>query len=211
MPRPTRPPYKTKDTLLSDPVPRLFLVRHGETEWTETRRHTGRTDIALSPRGETQAAKLATRLAGHTFSHVFTSPLRRARRTCELAGFGDRCVVDGDLVEWDYGHYEGLTTQQIQQQNPDWHLFRDGDPGGESPTDVAGRADRFLARFAGLEGDVLAFSSGHLIRMLAGRWLGLDPRHAGGFYTATASLGVLGYEHGRDDRVVLLWNETVRD
>ena len=193
-----------------DPAPRLTLVRHGETAWTETRRHTGRTDVPLSPRGEAQAAKLADRLSRLAVSRVFTSPLMRARRTCELAGFGDRCEADADLVEWDYGDYEGLTTQQIQQNKPGWQLFRDGDPGGESPADVAARADRFLARFAALDADAVAFSSGHFIRMLAARWLGLDPQHGLGFYTATASVGVLGYEHGRDDRVVLLWNETVR-
>jgi len=188
-------------------LPRLFLVRHGDTEWTDTRRHTGRTDIPLNARGEARAAALGAVLRRETFARVFTSPLARAKRTCELAGFADRCEVDPGLVEWDYGEYEGLTTADIRTRRANWNLFRDGAPGGESREQVARRAERFLTRVRGVDGDVAAFSSGHTIRMIAARWLGLPPLDASRFYTATASVGVLGYEHDRDEPVVLLWNE----
>jgi probable phosphoglycerate mutase len=188
-------------------LPRLFLVRHGDTEWTDTRRHTGRTDIPLNRRGEERAAALGAMLRRETFARVFTSPLLRARRTCELAGFGERCEVNADLVEWDYGQYEGLTTAEIRTRRPDWNLFRDGAPGGESREDVARRAERFLQKVRQIEGDVAAFSSGHTIRMIAARWLGLAPIDARLFFTATAGVGILGYEHDRDEPVVLLWND----
>jgi broad specificity phosphatase PhoE len=191
-------------------LPRLFLVRHGATEWTESRRHTGLTDIPLSAAGEARARQLGERLRTETFARVYTSPLARARRTCELAGFGARAEVDADLVEWHYGDYEGLTTADILKARPDWRLFRDGAPGGESPADVAARADRFVEKVRLAGGDVVAFSSGHTIRVIAARWLGLDPAAGRYFYAATASVHVLGYEHDRTEPVVLLWND-VRD
>ncbi|HEX8322333.1 MAG TPA: histidine phosphatase family protein [Tepidisphaeraceae bacterium] len=189
-------------------APRLFLIRHGETEWSASGQHTGLADIPLTAVGEAAAGTLRDRLGNLTFARVFTSPLQRASRTCALAGFGDRAEIDADLVEWDYGQYEGLTSRQIKEKRPDWSLFDQGAPGGETPAAVAARAERFLEKFRTIEGDVAAFSSGHFIRMLAAQWLGLPPAEGKHFYTATASVSVLGYEHGRADRVVLLWNDT---
>ena len=190
----------------STPAPRLFLVRHGETEWSLSGQHTGLRDIPLTPRGrELAATRLKSRLAEEQFTRVFCSPSGRARDTATLAGFGDRAEIDPDLVEWDYGRYESLTGEQIRRQNPTWDLFRDGSPAGETPDAAAARADRFLAKFAELNADAVAFSSGHFIRTLAARWLGLAVVEARHFYTATASVGTLGYEHGRADRVVMGW------
>jgi len=192
-------------------LPKLFLVRHGDTEWTDTRRHTGRTDVPLNARGEERARQLGEVLRRETFAAVFTSPLVRARRTCELAAFGDRAVVEPALVEWDYGDYEGRTTADIQRGHPGWNLFRDGAPGGETIARVAARVDGFLETARAADGNVLAFSSGHTIRVIAARWLGLPPDAARLFYTATASVGVLGYEHDLGEPVVLLWNRVVTD
>src|SRR5437763_13547469 len=160
-----------KSTVLSA----IYLVRHGETAWSLSGQHTGLTDLPLTERGEHNARRLGERLQGHTFARVFTSPLRRARRSCELAGFGPAAVVDPDLVEWNYGAYEGRKTADIRKERPDWHLFRDGCPGGESVQAVGARADRVLARLRAAGGDVLVFSSGRFLRVLAARWLGLDP------------------------------------
>ena len=187
--------------------PRLFLVRHGATDWSESKKHTGRSDIPLNAQGEKLARHLESRLNGLAFANVFTSPLIRASRTCEIAGFKEQSELNADLVEWDYGDYEGQTTVDIHRDRSDWNLFRHGAPNGESPDQVALRADRFLETVRAIEGDVLAFSSGHIIRMIAARWLKLPNRAANFFYTATASLGVLGYEHNRNEPVVLLWNE----
>lgn len=189
------------------PLPKLFLVRHGDTDWTDTHRHTGRTDLPLNTRGEARARHLGARLRVETFGRVFTSPLLRARRTCELAGFAARADVDPDLAEWDYGDHEGRTTADIRRGNPEWNLFRDGAPGGESPAAVAARADRFVERVRSAGGNAIAFSHGHLSRMLAARWLGLPAAAAKYFYTATASVGVLGYDHDRTEPVILLWND----
>src|SRR6516164_1387245 len=156
-------------------LPRLFLARHGDTAWTDSHQHTGRTDLPLNERGEEHARKLGERLRSFTFVRVFTSPLQRASKTCELAGFGAVAEVDSDLVEWDYGRWEGKLTSDILRERPGWELYRDGCPGGESAADVAARADRFIARVHGLGGDVLAFSSGHIIRMIAARWHRLAP------------------------------------
>ena len=185
----------------------VYLARHGGTAWTLTGQHTGLTDLPLTPRGEEEARSLTERLRGSTFARVFTSPLQRAVRTCELAGFGAVAETDGDLVEWNYGRYEGLRTVEIQAQRPDWQLFRDGCPGGESPEQAAARADRVVRRVRAVAGDVLLFSSGHFLRMLAARWLGLEPVHAGCFVLSTASLSVLGYEHGLNEPVIRLWNQ----
>lgn len=190
-------------------LPRLFLVRHGDTAWTDSRQHTGLTDIPLTVQGETRAIQLGDRLRPETFARVFTSPLIRARRTCELAGLSARAETNADLVEWDYGHYEAKTSAEIQASQPGWELFRDGAPDGESPDQVAARADHFLELVRPIDGDVVAFSSGHIIRMIAARWLGLGPHAARGFFTATASVGVLAYEHAaRNEPVVALWNDT---
>ena len=189
-------------------APRLFLIRHGETAWSLTGQHTGLTDIPLTATGEARARLLGTRLAGQSFARVFTSPLMRAYRTCDLAGFAGRAEVNADLVEWNYGSFDGLTSAEIRRNRPDWDLFRDGAPGGESPGQVAARADRFLNIVRPISGDVAAFSSGHFIRVLAARWLGLPTIDAKRFYTATASVGIVGFEHGQVDPVILLWNDT---
>ena len=192
---------------MSSELPRLFLARHGDTAWTDSRQHTGRTDLPLNERGEERARQIGERLQRFSFARVFTSPLQRASKTCELAGFGAVAQVDPDLLEWDYGRFEGKLTRDIVKERPGWELYRDGCPDGESPEDVAARADRFIARVRGIEGDVLAFSSGHIIRMIAARWLGLPPVAGRLFYCRPASVGVLGFEHNnRDEPVIGLWN-----
>ena len=193
---------------MSESLPQVYLARHGETEWTVTKQHTGLTDLPLTERGERNARSLGERLRGLTFAHVFTSPLRRARRTCELAGFGKAAVVDADLVEWNYGAYEGQKTADIRKQRPGWQLFRDGCPGGETVAEIGARADRVVARLRALEGDVLLFSSGHFLRVLTARWLGLEPSAGRFFYLGTATLSVLGYERDKTDPVIRLWNDS---
>jgi broad specificity phosphatase PhoE len=193
---------------MSEILPMLYLARHGETAWSLNGQHTGLTDLPLTERGERNARRLGERLAGLTFAKVFTSPLQRAARTCELAGFGAQAEVDRDLVEWDYGKYEGLRTAEIQAKRPEWQLFRDGCPGGESPEQVGARADRVVSRVSAIKGDVLIFSSGHFLRMLAARWLGLEPVTGRLFMLSTASLSVLGYEHNPSQPVIRLWNDT---
>jgi probable phosphoglycerate mutase len=188
-------------------LPRLFLTRHGDTAWTESHQHTGRTDLPLLERGEEHARQLGGQLARFSFARVFTSPLQRASKTCELAGYGAVAQVDPDLVEWDYGRFEGMRTVEILEERPGWELFRDGCPGGESPGDVAARADRFIAKVRGAAGDVLAFSSGHIIRMIAARWLGLPPSAGRFFLCRPASVGVLAFEHQNlDEPILALWN-----
>jgi probable phosphoglycerate mutase len=192
---------------MSNRLPLLFLARHGDTAWTESRQHTGRTDLPLNERGEERARQLGQRLQRFSFVRVFTSPLQRASKTCELAGFGAVAEVDHDLVEWDYGRFEGKLTRDILKERPGWEMFRDGCPDGESPDDVAARADRFIARVRSIDGDVLAFSSGHIIRMIAARWLGLPPGAGRFFFCRPASVGVLGFEHNsRDEPIIGLWN-----
>jgi probable phosphoglycerate mutase len=187
--------------------PRLFLLRHGNTDWSDSRKHTGRTDIPLNATGEQHALLLGARLKGEVFSRVFVSPLIRVRRTCELAGFADHAEVTPGLTEWDYGDYEGLQTTEVHLTRPDWYLYRDGAPNGESPEQVAARADGFINLVRPIEGDVAAFSSAQIIRMIAARWLGLPPFDARYFYTETASVGVLGYEHGQIQPVIRLWDD----
>jgi len=187
--------------------PCVTLVRHGETEWSASGRHTGRTDIPLTAEGERKARGLSERLKGVAFDRVFTSPLQRARRTCELAGLGDRAKADPDLLEWNYGYYEGRTTSEILKQRPGWLLFRDGCPNGEQPADVAARADRVIARLRAADDRAIVFSSGHILRMLAARWLGLAPSEGRLFMLSTASFSILGYEHDKDEPAVQLWNE----
>jgi probable phosphoglycerate mutase len=192
---------------MSVDLPNLFLARHGDTAWTDSHQHTGRTDIPLNASGEEHARKLGECLREFFFVRVFTSPLQRASKTCELAGFGAVAEVDEDLLEWDYGRWEGKLTSEILKNQPDWELFRDGCPGGESPQDVAARADHFIAQVHGMVGDVLAFSSGHIIRMIAARWHGMSPAAGRVFFCRPASMGVLGFEHDRRDQpVIRLWN-----
>src|SRR5262245_15599921 len=193
---------------MSEPLSVIYVARHGETAWSLSGQHTGITDLPLTERGESNARRLGDRLKGLTFAKVFTSPLKRAHRTCELAGFGAVAEVDPDLVEWDYGQYEGRTSSDILKERPDWQLFRDGCPGGETPQLVGARADRFVNRLRAVQGDVLVFSSGHFIRMLAARWLGLEASAPGShFLLSTGSLSALGYEDNLSRRVIRLWNE----
>jgi broad specificity phosphatase PhoE len=189
-------------------LPQLFVARHGETEWTITGQHTGTTDLPLTERGEANARRLGKRLAGHAFAKIFVSPLLRARQTYELAGIDGVADVDRDLVEWNYGDYEGRKTSEIRVEQPDWQLFRDGCPNGESPAEVGVRADRVIARVRVIDGDVIVFSSGHFSRVLAARWLGLEPGAGRYFLLGTASLSVLGYEHSLAEPVIRLWNDT---
>ena len=186
----------------------VYLARHGETAWTVTGQHTGRTDLPLTERGEGNARRLGERLSGLTFAKVFTSPLQRARRTCELAGFGAVAQIDPDLVEWNYGEYEGHLTVDILKERPDWQLFRDGCPGGESPQQVAARADRVVGQVRAASGDVLIFSSGHFLRVLATRWIGMEPIHGESLILGTASLSAVGYENSIAHPAIRLWNDT---
>lgn len=186
----------------------ICLARHGETAWSITGQHTGLTDLPLTERGERNAQRLGKRLSGQVFAKVFTSPLQRALRTCELAGFGAVAEIAPTLVEWNYGDYEGLQTAQILKKHPDWHLFRDGCPNGESPSQVGARADAALARVRQVEGDVLIFSSGHFLRALAARWLGLEPGAGRYFMLKTASLSALGHENDVSRPVLEFWDDT---
>jgi broad specificity phosphatase PhoE len=195
--------------VMNERLPVVYLARHGETAWTISRQHTGLTDVPLTERGECTARRLGERLTGLTFSKVLTSPLQRAARTCELAGFKSVAEVDKDLVEWDYGDYEGRRTVEILAERPDWELFRDGCPGGESPQQVSLRADRVVQRVRDVSGNVLLFTSGHVLRVVAARWLGLEvSANCKFFMLSTASLSAVGYEHDRSRPVIRLWNET---
>ena len=193
---------------MAEALPVIYLARHGETAWTVSGQHTGRTDLPLTESGERNGQALRTRLRGLAFAKVFTSPLQRASKTCELAGFGGSAEIDPDLMEWDYGRYEGRRTAEIYVERPDWQLFRDGCPGGELPAEIGGRADRVVSRVRAVRGDVLLFSSAHFLRVLASRWLGLEP--AGGRYLllSTAALCMLGYEHNFAEPAIRLWNDT---
>jgi broad specificity phosphatase PhoE len=196
---------------MSTHLPRLFLTRHGDTAWTDSSQRTGRTDLPLNERGEKRARQIGAKLQKYAFALVFTSPLKRAARTCELAGYAGRAEVDANLVEWDYGRFEGKLTGEILKERPGWELFRDGCPDGESPDDVADRADRFIERVRESDEDVLAFSSGHIIRMIAARWLGLPPAAGRFFFCRPASVGVLGYEHKNSDEPIIgLWNHVTQ-
>ena len=185
----------------------VYLARHGETAWSRSGQHTGRTDLPLTANGRRNAELLGARLKGLQVARVLTSPLQRARQTCELAGFGPGAQVDADLVEWDYGQYEGRRSAEILQERPGWDLFRDGCPGGETPEQIGARAERVAERVRAAGGNVLIFSSGHFLRVLAGRWtrMPLD----GGRYLmlGTASLSMLGYENDPSRPVIRLWNE----
>jgi broad specificity phosphatase PhoE len=194
---------------VSETLPIIYLARHGETAWSLSGQHTGVTDLPLTERGERNARQLGERLKGLTFAKVFTSPLQRATRTCELAGFGAAAEADRDLMEWNYGEYEGRRSAEILAERPEWQLFRDGCPGGESPSEVGKRADRVVSRVRAVHGNVLLFSSGHFSRVFAARWLGLEPAAGKYFLLSTASLGMLAYEHNSpSEPVIRLWNDT---
>jgi broad specificity phosphatase PhoE len=185
--------------------PRVFLVRHGETEWSRSNRHTGRTDVPLTDRGRDQAKALGARLAGEGFGLVLTSPLTRALETCRLAGLGDDAHLTDDLVEWDYGDYEGRRTDDIRVERPGWTLWAGGVPGGETAEEVGARADRVIAKARGVDGNVALFAHGHVLRVLAARWLGQSPRDGSLYHLSVATLSVLGWE--RETPVIDLWNE----
>jgi probable phosphoglycerate mutase len=194
--------------MTSEVLPVIYLARHGETAWSITGQHTGLTDLPLTERGERNARRLGERLAGLVFAKVLTSPLQRAVRTCELAGFAAAAEVDRDLIEWNYGNYEGLRTPEIRAKRPGWQLFRDGCPSGESPQEVAARADRVVNRVRVVKGNVLIFSSGHFLRVVAARWLGLEPFAGKFFMLDTASLSALSYEHDLSSPAIWFWNDT---
>jgi len=196
---------------MSDALPVVYLARHGETAWTISRQHTGVTDLPLTAQGEAEAVRLRQRLEGMKFAAVLTSPLKRAVRTCELAGFGAAAEIEPDLREWNYGAYEGRTSAEIHTERPDWQLFRDGCPEGESPSQIGARADRVVLRVRAIQGDTLLFSSGHFLRVFAARWLGLEPGAGRLFVLGTASLSAVGYEHDRSEPVIRLWDEMPRE
>ena len=182
----------------------VVLVRHGETEWSRDGRHTGRTDIPLTTEGQRKATALAEPLRAWQFALILSSPLRRALETCRLAGYGATAQVRPELMEWDYGRYEGLTSRQIAEQNPGWSLWRDGGPDGETPADVGRRVDRVIAQLRQVAGDVLIFAHGHVLRVLAARWLDEPPAGGRHYALQTGALSVLGYEH--EDPVISRWN-----
>jgi len=193
---------------MNESLPVAYLARHGETAWTISGQHTGLTDLSLTEEGERNALRLGERLREVKPVWVYTSPLQRVRRTCELAGFGAKAEVDADLVEWDYGKYEGRTSAEIHTERPDWELFRDGCPGGESTGQVGARADRVVSRVRAVRGEVLIFSSGHFLRVLAARWVGLEAAAGRYFLLSTASLSALGYEHNLSQPAFRVWNDT---
>lgn len=193
---------------MSDALPVIYLARHGETAWSLSGQHTGLTDLPLTERGEQNARRLGKRLAGLSFSKVFTSPLQRARRTCELAGFGTVAETDANLVEWNYGAYEGRRSVEIHAERPDWELFRDGCPGGETPAQIGARADKVVSRLRSINGDVLLFSSGHFLRVLAAHWLGLETGAGRFLMLSTASLSMLSYENNLSQPAIKLWNDS---
>jgi broad specificity phosphatase PhoE len=193
---------------MSERLPTVYLARHGETAWSISGQHTGLTDLPLTERGERNARRLGERLSGLKFAKILTSPLQRAARTCELAGFAKFAEVEPDLLEWNYGEYEGRRTVEIHAERPEWRLFRDGCPGGESPGQVSERADRIIQQIRPLKGDTLLFSSGHFLRVLAARWLGLEAGAGRFFILSTASLSALSYEHDLSDPAVRLWDDS---
>jgi probable phosphoglycerate mutase len=183
---------------------RVFAIRHGETEWSLSGQHTGTTDLPLTANGRRLAERIRPALGRERFDLVLTSPLQRARETCDLAGLGGHTLIDSDLVEWNYGEYEGLTPKQIHERVPGWLIFRDGCPGGETPSEVGARVDRVIARARAAAGDVALFAHGHVLRVLAARWLGLPADHGQYFLLDTGTLNVLGYYRGIP--AVKIWN-----
>ena len=192
-------------------LPRIYIVRHGETEWSLSGQHTGRTDLPLTERGEQDAGKLAARFSAVSFSRVFTSPLLRAQRTSELCGLGDAAEIEVDAVEWDYGDYEGLRPADIRKERPDWNIFRDGCPRGESPVQIAERADRLIVRLRTLAGNIALFSHGQFGRVVGVRWIGLPIGQAQHFLLGTASASILGFAHDRvEEPAIVAWNVSAK-
>jgi len=188
-------------------VPRIYLVRHGETAWSLSGQHTSATDIPLTPRGQQQAHRLGELLRATDFVQVWSSPLQRARGTAQAAGFGERMTLEPALTEWNYGQYEGLTSAQIRARRPEWNLFRDGCPGGESPPEISARADEVISRLRAIEGNVAVFSHGHFLRALTARWITLAVGEGQRLLLQTASLSILSCEHNNiDEPVIALWN-----
>jgi broad specificity phosphatase PhoE len=200
-------PAILKGTRMSSAYPQIHLVRHGETAWSLSGQHTGRTDMPLTPAGESAARGVADRLKGLSFAAVWSSPSQRAYNSSVLAGFGTESVKNDDLQEWDYGAYEGLTTKQILAERPGWNVFRDGCPGGEMAADVGARADRIIGGVRKANADILVFSSAHFLRVLAARWVGLPPEGGALFMLDTAAISVLGYEHDLSEPVIRKWNQ----
>ena len=192
---------------MTTPSPKIWLVRHGQTEWSKAGKHTGHSDVPLTPDGEKEARRLGESLRKFGFAAILTSPLQRAKRTCELAGFGRRAEEVEDLKEWNYGAYEGLTSAEIHAMRPNWRLFRDGCPSGERLDNVIVRADRVIERLKSATGDVLVFAHGHLLRVVAMRWAGLPPDLGGRFSLAPASISLLGSDAGSGDPVIERWND----
>lgn len=190
---------------MDQPRPTLYLLRHGETQWSKSGRHTGRSDLPLTDQGRAAAGKLRAALADLRFSAVLCSPLQRARQTCEAAGLIEQAEMDPDLMEFDYGDYEGLTTPQIQQRVPGWNVFKNGSAGGETPAQVAERCDRVIARATRVDGTVAVFAHGHLLRLLAARWLGQAPEFGQHLLLDTGTICILGYYHG-ESRAIRRWN-----
>jgi len=188
-------------------LPTVYLARHGETAWSLTGQHTGLSDLPLIESGVAMARALKDRLAGLNIAKVYTSPLQRAAKTCELAGFGAQAEIEPDLVEWNYGAYDGRTSADIQKDHPGWEIFRDGCPGGETLAQVAARADRVIKRARSVDGNVLLFGSGHILRIIGARWLGLDAVQGYSLFLNTASVSELGYEHNLTHPVIRLWND----
>lgn len=186
---------------------KLFCIRHGETEWSLSGQHTGVTDIPLTDNGREVARRLRPILSRHRFSLVLVSPLKRALETCALAGLGDDAQIETDLMEWNYGDFEGLTTAQIHQEHPGWILFRDGCPNGETPDEVGRRVDRIIARAMTVEGDVALFAHGHVLRTLAARWIGLPPQEGARFLLDTGTVCILGFY--RNIRAIKSWNASL--
>lgn len=190
------------------PLPVIYLIRHGETAWSLSGQHTGRSELALTANGEAAAHKLADRLTNIRFDHVFSSPRLRARRTCELAGLGAAMENEADLAEWDYGDYEGLRSPEILARQPGWNIYHDGCPNGESPAQISDRADRLIRRLMPLQGNIALFSHGHFGRILTVRWVSLPVPAASHLQMDTASVSILACEQSRSRPVIALWNST---
>jgi len=186
---------------------KVYLLRHGETEWSRSGKHTSVTDVPLTETGRIAARRLQPVLAEEVFALVLTSPRQRARETCDLVGAGKQAMIEPDLVEWNYGEYEGLTTKQIQRARADWTLFRDGCPGGETPEEVAARADRVIGKVRKAEGNVALFAHGHIFRVLAARWINLPANYGAHFLLDTATLNILGYYY--DSPALRIWNAPI--
>ena len=190
----------------------LYLIRHGQTEWSLSGQHTGQTDLPLTREGETQARKLSAILGGIEFSEILTSPLQRAKQTCQLAGLGNRCEIEPDLVEWNYGEYEGLTSNDIEKHKPHWNLFRDGAPGGESPSEISDRTDRLIVRLKRTTGNVALFSHGHFFSALAMRWIELPVMNGAHLELSTSSVSILSFaNHHPDVPVISGWNAVIKN